>query len=56
VVFNAHHDPIDFKIASSLGDHWVTVLDTAAGEEDEAHAAGDTLSVEARSMRVMRRR
>ncbi len=54
VVFNAHHDPIDFTVAAPLGDHWVTGLDTAAGDAS-GHATGDTVSVEARSMRVMRR-
>ncbi len=56
MVFNAHHDPIDFAIAERLGAHWVTVLDTAAEGRAAAHAAGDTVSVPARSMRVLRRR
>ena len=55
MVFNAHHDPIDFTVAAPLGDRWVTVLDTAAGGEGTL-AAGDTVSLEARSMRVLRRR
>jgi isoamylase len=56
MLFNAHHDPIDFAIAAPLGESWVTVLDTAAGGEQPAQAAGDTMSIEARSMRVLRRR
>jgi len=56
MLFNAHHEPLDFTIAAPLGDHWVTVLDTAADGEDAVHAAADTLSLEARSMRVLRRR
>jgi glycogen operon protein len=56
MVFNAHHDPIDFKIAAPLGDRWVSVLDTAADGDATARAAGDTMSVKARSMHVLRRR
>src|ERR1700733_10973415 len=48
ILFNAHHDPIDFTVASPLGDRWVTVLDTAASGAGTL-AAGDTVSVEARS-------
>ena len=55
MLFNAHHEPLDFTIAAPLGDQWVTVLDTAGGE-DTVHAANDTLSIQARSMRVLRRR
>ena len=55
ILFNAHHDPIDFTVASPLGDRWVTILDTAASGAGTL-AAGDTVSVEARSMRVLRRR
>ncbi len=55
MVFNAHHDPIDFTVPAPLGARWVTVLDTAAGG-DGTLAAGDTVSLEARSMRVLRRR
>ena len=56
MLFNAHHDPIDFTVAAPLGDRWVTVLDTAAGAEHPAQAAGDTVPIEARSIRVLRRR
>ena len=56
MVFNAHHDPIDFTIAAPLGDRWITVLDTATGGPAAVHAPGETLSVEGRSMRVLRRR
>jgi isoamylase len=55
MMFNAHHDPVDFTIAEPLGDRWATVLDTASGGEAAAHAAGDRLSIETRSMRVLRR-
>ncbi|MFZ0386072.1 MAG: hypothetical protein WAL22_10435, partial [Solirubrobacteraceae bacterium] len=56
MIFNAHHDPIDFTIAPALGDRWVTVLDTVSGGEAAVHAPGEAVSVEARSMRVLRRR
>ncbi|HET9073715.1 MAG TPA: hypothetical protein VFN48_03980, partial [Solirubrobacteraceae bacterium] len=57
MVFNAHHEPIEFTLAEALGDHWVTVIDTAAPDHEEpAHAGGDTLEIESRSVRVLRRR
>ena len=56
MVFNAHHDPIDFTIAAPLGDRWITVLDTATGGQAAVHAPGETLSIDGRSMRVLRRR
>jgi glycogen operon protein len=55
MLFNAHHEPIDFTIAESIGDRWVTVLDTAPSGEHPAEDAGDTVLIEARSMRVLRR-
>jgi glycogen operon protein len=56
IVFNAHHAPIDFTIATALGDRWVTVLDTASDGEVAVHAPGETLSIDGRSLRVLRRR
>ncbi len=56
MVFNAHRDQIDFTIAAPLGDRWVTVLDTTADAPAAVHAPVEALSVEGRSMRVLRRR
>jgi pullulanase/glycogen debranching enzyme len=59
VLFNAHHEPLAFTVPGPpWGRRWVTALDTRAPrleEGDHAHEAGQTLTVEARSLVVLRR-
>jgi len=55
--FNAHHEPIEFVLpAEQFGAAWVTEIDTAAASDDEAptHGAGAKVSVDARSVVVLR--
>jgi glycogen operon protein len=55
--FNAHHEPIDFALPpDEFGTQWVPVLYTAAGAEDDAetHDAGTKVTVDARSVMVLR--
>jgi glycogen operon protein len=55
VVFNAHHEPLDFCMPDA-GERWIRVLDTAdAFNEGDTPAAGDAAAVEARSIAVFRR-
>src|SRR5262245_22455524 len=63
VMFNAHHEPLDFTLPESKwGERWAEVLDTSAGEdfldEDEPgpeHSAGAVVNVPAWSLRLLRR-
>jgi isoamylase len=72
IIFNAHHEPISFRIPDALAGPWVTVIDTAraAGGEpvtgggtrgESATGGGGTLDTDGfeiadRSVRVLRRR
>jgi glycogen operon protein len=57
MLFNAHHEPIDFTLPSEeFGGSWQVVLDTSVGVADETPepaAAGSTLTVDARSTVVL---
>ncbi|HXV83887.1 MAG TPA: glycogen debranching protein GlgX [Candidatus Binatia bacterium] len=59
VLFNAHHEPLQFTLPKrDWGEEWVVVLDTARRtleEQEERHKAGDEVSVESRSLKVLRR-
>ena len=59
VLFNAHHEPLRFTLPKrDWGDEWVVALDTARStpeEEQGRHKAGDEVSVESRSLKVLRR-
>jgi isoamylase len=54
--FNAYHEPVDFRLPSGeYAPAWDEVLDTAGRYLQTSHvAAGETLTVEARSMVVLR--
>ena len=55
--FNAHHEPIEFVLpAEQFGASWVVEIDTAAAADDEAqtHGAEAKVSVDARSVLVLR--
>ena len=59
VLFNAHHEPLQFTLPKrDWGEEWVVALDTARPtleEEEGRHKAGDEVSVESRSLKVLRR-
>jgi isoamylase len=59
VLFNAHHEPLQFTLPKrEWGEEWVVALDTARPtleEEEGRHKAGDEVSVESRSLKVLRR-
>jgi isoamylase len=57
VIFNAHHEPLDFTLpGADWGDLWIKELDTKVGwaEKEESFRPGDRIKVEARSMVVLR--
>jgi isoamylase len=54
MIFNAHHEPVQFTIPEPLGQPWATVLDTAS-DAREVQRANDVLTVQSRSVRVLRR-
>jgi glycogen operon protein len=55
LVFNAHHEPLDFCMPDA-GKRWVRVLDSAdAFNEGDTPAAGETALIESRSVAVFRR-
>jgi glycogen operon protein len=57
LLFNAHSEELDFTLpAGRYGATWTTVLDTdGSSEPGSEHAAGDTLTVMARSVVVLTR-
>ncbi len=59
LLFNAHDEPIDATIPAGRGEHWRTVMDTAAGEPFPDDAAsfgpGDGVPLAARSVVVLQR-
>ncbi len=57
LIFNAHYEPLDFTIPGpEWGEHWLKELDTAVGwiENEESFKSGDRLTVEARSLVILR--
>ena len=58
LLFNAHHEPLDFTLPhDSFGKSWNVVVDTATelGERDGTFAAASQVTVEARSVVVLSR-
>jgi glycogen operon protein len=59
VLFNAHHEPLQFTLPKpDWGEEWIVALDTARPtleQQDERHQAGGEVSVESRSLKVLRR-
>ncbi|MDQ4089501.1 MAG: glycogen debranching enzyme, partial [Actinomycetota bacterium] len=57
IVFNAHHQPIEFTLpAERFGDRWVKVLDTYDSfAEGEQSKAGESTTVGSRSLVLLRR-
>jgi glycogen operon protein len=57
MLFNAHHEPVDFEIPAVLGSAWVTALcSDPECETGHPHAAGERLRITSRSLRILRRR
>jgi isoamylase len=54
IIFNAHHDALDFKLPSEkYADEWTRVLDTDENKIEEqgpGYSAGDTINVKGRSV------
>jgi isoamylase len=57
LVFNAYGDEIDIVVPADLGDSWAVEIETATGFADEPVEVkgGETLTVEGRSVAVLRR-
>jgi len=59
VLFNAHHEPLQFTLPKiDWGAEWVAVLDTARSmpaEEEQRYKAGEEVALESRSLKVLRR-
>lgn len=59
VLFNAHHEPVEFTVPDSMwGDEWHRSIDTcveALDDLDDTLKPGDIVAVEARSLLVLRR-
>jgi isoamylase len=59
VLFNAHHEPLQFILPKrDWGDEWVVALDTARSTpeaEEQRQKAGQEVPVESRALKVLRR-
>ncbi|MFP5376626.1 MAG: glycogen debranching protein GlgX [Acidimicrobiia bacterium] len=57
VLFNAHHEPVEFRLPEErFGERWVKIVDTADDFDEGSQAkAGDVLAVESRSLVLLRR-
>ncbi|MBT1688432.1 glycogen debranching protein GlgX [Dawidia soli] len=56
VIFNAHHEPVEYKLPSAkYGKEWIQVLNTADGKigRDSKHAPEETIKVESRSIMLL---
>jgi glycogen operon protein len=57
VIFNAHYEPLTFRLPSGdWGENWMREFDTAAGwaEDEETCPAGSTQEIGARTLSVLR--
>ena len=56
LLFNAHHEPLTFTIPAHLGDRWTMVIGSdPAAQHSDASSADDELSLEGRSLLVLKR-
>jgi isoamylase len=56
IVFNAHHEPLDFVPPARAGKSWISVIDTAEPEAGGLRLDADgELRLQARSIQVLRR-
>jgi isoamylase len=57
MLFNAHHEPLDFEIPPALGAAWTAVLcSDPESPSGSTHQPGDPLTVSSRSLQILRRR
>ena len=58
VIFNAHHEPLDYILPAGIGDqYWQKVIDTAngfIGNDEHLFLPGDSVQVPSRSVMVMK--
>jgi glycogen operon protein len=59
IVFNAHHEPLNFKLPSrKYGTNWIKVIDTntsVVSDNSETYNAKESITVESRSIVVLRK-
>jgi glycogen operon protein len=58
VLFNAHHDAIEFTVPAALGTSFAVMVDTARGDlppGERVHPGGEPYPLEGRSLAVLRR-
>lgn len=59
IIFNAHHEPLEFKLPSrKYGSNWIKVIDTTTSvitEDAESYNAKDTITADSRSIIVLRK-
>jgi isoamylase len=55
VIFNAHHEPVDFAVPELIGDHWSVELSTDPKATVGTPDLGAPLAVEGRSIVILRR-
>ncbi len=54
LLFNAHHEPIEWTLPKQWGERWIPIVDTAAGvRSSESIAAGGVVPTSGRSVLVM---
>jgi isoamylase len=55
VIFNAHHEDLDWKLADDLGTGWCRAVDTSGSDVDPQAEVSGTFTVAARSTVVLQR-
>ncbi len=56
LLFNAHHEPIEWTLPKLWGERWEMILDTSGAPQDgDALESGRVLPVAGRSVVVLRR-
>ena len=55
IIFNGHHDPVEFALSEALEHHWKAEPATAGDPPHDQLDAGGTVTAEGRSVTVLRR-
>lgn len=59
IIFNAHHEPLEFKLPSrKYGNNWIKVIDTSiafVSDENETYSAKESITADSRSIVVLRK-